>query len=220
MTSLPFQDRLEAARALAHRLSAYRGREGMIVLGLPRGGVPVAAEVARSLGVALDVLIVRKLGAPGQPELAVGAIASGGARVLNDELVRMLGLSSATITAIADRESEELARRERCYRADRPPPRLQGRCVLLVDDGLATGATMCAAVRAVRQSGSARVVVAVPVAPPDTVERLRQEADEVVCVATPEPFGAVGSWYRRFPQVSDDGVIADLQAAWAEPPAG
>jgi putative phosphoribosyl transferase len=216
MTGLPFRDRTEGAHALADALAAYAGRTDLLVLGLPRGGVPVAAEVAKRLGAPLDLVIVRKLGAPGQEELAVGAIASSGGRVLNEDLVRLLHLSEATLERITDREREELRRRERAYRGARPAPEMKDRCLLLVDDGLATGATMRAAVQAVRQAGPSRVVVAVPVAPPDTVAVLRQEADEVVCVAMPEPFMSVGRWYLNFSQVSDQQVVEILRQAWAE----
>lgn len=216
MTGLPFRDRIEGAHALADALAGYADRTDLLVLGLPRGGVPVAAEVATRLGAPLDLVIVRKLGAPGQEELAVGAIASGGGRVLNEDLVRLLHLSEATLERITDREREELRRRERAYRGERPAPEMKDRCLLLVDDGLATGATMRAAVQAVRQAGPSRVVVAVPVAPPDTVAVLRREADEVVCVAMPEPFMSVGRWYLDFSQVGDQQVVEILRQAWAE----
>jgi putative phosphoribosyl transferase len=216
MTGLPFRDRIEGAQALADALADYAGRTDLLVLGLPRGGVPVAAEVAKRLGAPLDLVIVRKLGAPGQEELAVGAIASGGGQVLNEALVRLLHLSEAALESIADREREELRRREQAYRGERPAPGMKDRCLLLVDDGLATGATMRAAVQAVRQAGPSRVVVAIPVAPPDTVAVLRREADEVVCVAMPEPFMSVGQWYLDFSQVSDQQVVEILRQAWAE----
>jgi predicted phosphoribosyltransferase len=207
-----FADRREAGRLLGQALAHLRGRPGLIVLGLPRGGVPVAAEVARTLGAALDVLVVRKLGVPGQEELAMGALAHGGVRVLNEEVVQSLGLGAADIDAAAAREGRELERRERLYRGARPPPALAGRCVVLVDDGLATGSTMAAGVRALRLLAPARIVVAVPVAPASTLRRLEALADEVVCLATPYPFFAIGQWYADFTQVSDAQVLALLAA--------
>ena len=204
--SLPFRDRGEAGRFLAERLSAYAGRSDVIVLALPRGGVPVAYEVARHLGVPFDVLLVRKLGLPGHPELAMGAIAVGGESVLNEVAVKLLAVSEAEIAAVAAREKRELKRRERAYRGDRPPPELAGRTAILVDDGLATGASMLAAIRALRHQQPARIVVAAPVGAPESCAALREEADEVVCAATPEPFHAVGLWYRDFAQTSDEEV--------------
>jgi predicted phosphoribosyltransferase len=188
----------------------------VLVLALPRGGVPVAYEVARALGAALDVFLVRKLGVPGNEELAMGAVATGGVRVLNDPVVRQLGIPGHLIDAVAAEQQQELARRERLYRDGRPPPDTRGRAVILVDDGLATGATMRAAVKALRRSGPARIVVAVPTAPPDTCEELRREADEVVCGIAPEPFLAVGQWYEDFPQTSDDEVRDLLARARSE----
>jgi predicted phosphoribosyltransferase len=188
------------------------------VLALPRGGVPVAARVARALGAPLDVFVVRKLGVPGHEELAMGAIASGGVQVVNEQVVGRLGLGEADLRRAAESEGRELARRERSYREGRPPPDLTGRVVILVDDGLATGSTMRAAVAAARRLGPARVVVAVPTAPPPTCQRLRQEADEVVCATTPRPFRAVGNSYRSFPQTSDEEVRDLLRAAWATGP--
>jgi len=178
----------------------------LIVLALPRGGVPVAYEVARALGAPLDVFVVRKLGVPGHEEYAMGAIATGGVRVLNEELVRTLGMPERVLDAVAAREQQELARRERLYRGQRQPPEVRGRTVILVDDGLATGATMQAAVKALRRLQPARIVVAVPTASPDTCEQLRTEADEVICATTPEPFHAVGLWYQDFSQTTDDEV--------------
>ena len=221
--ALPFRHRDEAGRALAERLAALAAswdRTNAVVLALPRGGVPVARPIAQALGLPLDVLIVRKLGVPGQPEFAMGAIASGGLRVLNDDVVRMLDISAATIDAIARDEAAELARREQLYRGNQAPPALAGRTVILVDDGLATGATMRAAVRAVRTQAPARIVVAVPVASADTAEDLRREADMVVAVATPEPFMAVGCWYRDFDQVSDAQVQRLLAEARRTGPHG
>lgn len=215
---LPFRDRNEAGRALAGALKAYRGRSDVLVLALPRGGVPVAAEVAAALGAELDLLIVRKLGAPGQPELAMGAIASGGVRVLNRDVIASLGIREHAIEEVARRELQEIERREQVYRGARPRPVIQGRCVILVDDGIATGATMRAGIEALRRQKPAQLVVATPVAPPDTVARLRSVADEVVCLATPEQFWAIGQWYIEFPQLSDETVRQALAEAWKETP--
>jgi len=206
-----FRDRAEAGRFLGERLARDLRGEALVVLGLPRGGVPVARQVARALGAPLDVFLVRKLGHPGQPELAMGAIASGGTRVLNDDLVRELRLGDDVIDSVTERELAELERRERAYRGDRPPPDLAGRTVVLVDDGLATGATMRAAVAAVRRQGPKQVVVAVPTAPSHSLAELAGEADEVVAVIVPEPFHAVGLWYEDFREVPDDEVRRLLQ---------
>jgi putative phosphoribosyl transferase len=207
----PFRNRREAGCRLAAELADIG--PDPLVLALPRGGVPVAAEVARALGAPLDVFLVRKLGVPGHEELAMGAIASGGSRVLNDTILRDLGLGARDIAAAEAREARELARREAIYRGSRPFPDLRGRTVIVVDDGLATGATMRAAVTALRQLGPGAIVVAVPVAPPDTLALLRREADDVVCVLSPEPFGGVGRWYESFPQMSDAEVQALLERA-------
>jgi predicted phosphoribosyltransferase len=201
-----FRNRTDAGRQLAEKLSAYADRTDVLVLALPRGGVPVGYEVARALGAPLDVFLVRKLGVPGYEELAMGAVASGGVRVLNDEIVRGLGISEDEIEAAVARELRELSRRARLYRGDRPPPDVAGRTVILVDDGLATGATMRAAVAALRQQQPARIVVAVPTASPDTCEALKAEADDVICAMTPEPFFAVGHWYEDFTQTTDNEV--------------
>ena len=201
-----FRNRNDAGRQLAEKLSAYADRTDVLVLALPRGGVPVGYEVARALGAPLDVFLVRKLGVPGYEELAMGAVASGGVRVLNDEIVRGLGISEDEIEAAVARELRELSRRARLYRGDRPPPDVAGRTVILVDDGLATGATMRAAVAALRQQQPARIVVAVPTASPDTCEALKAEADDVICAMTPEPFFAVGHWYEDFTQTTDNEV--------------
>jgi predicted phosphoribosyltransferase len=206
-----FADRTDAGRALARALEAHRGGTDTLVLGLPRGGVPVACEIARALALPLDVLVVRKLGLPWQPELAMGAIASGGALVLNDEVVRHLGGRMHEFEAVRAREQAELERRERKYRGDRPPLDIRGRTGILVDDGLATGATMEAAVRALRALGAARVVVAVPVASPEARNRIAAVADEVVCLAAPMFFSAVGQWYADFGQ-TEDAEVQDLLA--------
>ena len=206
-----YVDRADAGRALARSLAHLRAAPDAIVLGLPRGGVPVAYEVARALDLPLDVLVVRKLGLPQQPELAMGAIASGGALVLNDAVVRHLGGHRAEFDAVREREQLELERRERNYRGDRPPLAMRGRTGILVDDGLATGATMEAAVRALQALGAARVIVAVPVASPEARDRIAAVADEVVCLAAPMFFSAVGQWYADFGQ-TEDAEVQDLLA--------
>jgi putative phosphoribosyl transferase len=201
-----FRDRADAGRQLAAELTHYAGRADVRVLALPRGGVPVVAEVAEALGAPLDVFLVRKLGVPGQEELAMGAIASGGVRVLNDRVIRMVRPSEAEIDRVVEAESRELRRREREYGADRPPLDVRGKTVILVDDGLATGSTMRAAVAAVRKLDPARVVVAVPVGSAETCEEFEGEADETVCAREPDPFYAVGAWYDDFSQTTDDEV--------------
>jgi predicted phosphoribosyltransferase len=206
MVGRRFRDRREAGRLLAARLSAYANRPDVLVLALPRGGVPVAAEVARALGAPLDVFVVRKLGVPGHEEFAFGAIATGGVRVLNEDVVRALQIPDRVIDAVAAREQEELARRERVYRGDRPPLDVRGRTVILVDDGLATGATMHAAIRALRQQQPARIVVAVPTASPESCDELKRVVDDVVCATTLDPFYAVGLWYEDFSQTTDEEV--------------
>jgi putative phosphoribosyl transferase len=200
-----FADRIEAGRALAAALAGRVKTADVCVLALPRGGVPVAAEVARALDAPLDVLVVRKIGAPGQPELALGAIASGGVVVMNESILRLFA-GSRGIEQTVERERRELARRERAYRGDRPPLEVAGRCVIIVDDGMATGATMRAAVRAVRSRGADRIVVAVPTAPPDACDAMEREADAMVSVDRPEPFDAVGRWYADFTQTTDEEV--------------
>lgn len=205
-----FQDRRDAGRQLAAALHQYRGAADAVVLALPRGGVPVAAEVAAALGLPLDLLLVRKLGTPGHEELAMGAIAAGGAMVLNDALFEQLSVSRDSLNAVIARERAELDRRDRTYRGDRPPAAVSGRSVILVDDGLATGATMRAGLQALRGQSPRRLVVAVPVAPPETVEQLESEADDVVCLLTPSPFYGVGYWYDDFAQTGDEEVRADL----------
>jgi predicted phosphoribosyltransferase len=212
MGARAYRDRVEAGRALARRLGAYAGRDDVLVLGLPRGGVPVAAEVARALGAPLDVFLVRKLGVPGREELAMGAIASGGVRLLNAEVVRGLRIAPDTIDRVAAAERAELERREAAYRDGRPAPEPSGKTVILIDDGLATGASMRAAVMALRKLGPARIVVAVPVAAESTCADLEAEVDEVVCGLTPEPFHAVGCWYEDFSQTTDEEVRALLAA--------
>src|SRR5437016_10061395 len=210
-----FPDRSAAGRLLAEKLTQYAGRDDVIVLGLPRGGVPVAYEVAQALRVPLDVFIVRKLGVPGFEELAVGAIASGGVRVLNDDVARALPNANEIIEAVTAKETAELQRREQSYRDGRPAPELRDKTIILVDDGLATGATMRAAVKALRPRWLAQIVVAVPVGPPDTCRVFEDEADEVICASEPEFFQAVGQYYEDFSQTSDDEV-RDLLARAAQ----
>lgn len=212
MSELPFANRTAAGRALAERLRS-RADDESLVLSLPRGGVPVAAEIARALGVPLDVMVVRKLGMPGHEEFAMGAIASGDVTVLDEPLLHRLRLDEDSLQAVIDKERNELARREAAYRGERAYPDLHERRVILVDDGIATGASMRAAIRAVRQLGAAHCTLAVPVAPAETLESLAAEVDEVVCVATPENFRAVGQWYAEFGQTSDDEVSACLAAS-------
>jgi putative phosphoribosyl transferase len=208
-----FRDRADAGRQLATRLTEYANRPDVIVLALPRGGVPVAFEVAASLSAPLDVLLVRKLGVPGHPELAMGAIAAGGVEVLSEDLIRDIGVPRALVQEVAVRERLELERRDRAYRHDRQPPIVCDRTVIVVDDGLATGSTMQAAVTALRQLAPAKIVVAAPVGARDTCARLGRIADRVVCLATPEPFNAVGLWYQEFGQTSDEEVARLLAAA-------
>jgi putative phosphoribosyl transferase len=212
-----FRDRRHAGRVLAQALSRYAGRRDVIVLALPRGGVPVGFEVAAALQAPLDVFVVRKLGVPGHEEYAMGAIATGGVRVLNDEVVRSLGLPEAAVEAVVRSEQTELERRERLYRDDRPPPVVRGRTAIVIDDGLATGSTMRSAVVALRRQGPGRLVVAVPIAAPSTCEEFQDEVDEVVCARTPEPFHAVGVWYEDFSQTTDDEVRSLLARASVEP---
>ena len=205
-----FSDRADAGRQLAAQLGDYTGRPDVLVLALPRGGVPVGYEVARALAAPLDVLLVRKLGVPGHEELAMGAVASGGVRVLNPDVVDSLGIPAPLIDEVAAREQGELERRELAYRDGRRAPDVCGRTVILVDDGLATGSTMRAAAKAVRQQQPQRLVVGVPVASPQTCDEFRDEVDEIVCAITPEPFYAVGVWYHDFSQTTDDEVRALL----------
>jgi putative phosphoribosyl transferase len=206
VSSQPFRDRVEAGELLSAKLAEYRDRDDVIVLALPRGGVPVGREVARTLAVPFDVYVVRKLGVPGHEELAMGAIATGGVRQINRDVVDALGIPGNVIDAVAEREQRELERREQTYRGDRGPLSLTNKTVILVDDGLATGSTMRAAVMAARQQQPARVIVAVPVGAASTCADLATEADDVVCVRTPDPFVAVGLWYRDFTPTTDHEV--------------
>ena len=201
-----FRDRAEAGHKLAQDLRSYKDKPDVLILGLPRGGVPVAYEVARDLNAPLDVFIVRKLGVPGHEELAMGAIATGGIRILNESVIQQLGIPLAVVDAVTAREQQELQRRERLYRGDRPPPAIKDRTVIVVDDGLATGSTMKAAVAALREQQPARLIVAVPTAPVETCVELRDRADEIICPMTPQPFYAVGGSYVDFSQTTDDEV--------------
>ena len=214
---MKFKDRTEAGQILARKLTAYANCADVVVLALPRGGVPVAFEIATALNLPLDVFLVRKLGVPGQSELAMGAIANSGVRVLNQDIVRSLRLSDAVIDKVAAQEQQELERRERLYRDDRPIPQLHERTVIIVDDGLATGATMRAAIEALRQQQPARIVVAVPISSPETCRDLAVEVDEIICVETPQPFCSVGLWYEDFPQTTDEEVCALLKQAQTTP---
>jgi putative phosphoribosyl transferase len=210
-----FRDRRQAGRMLGEQLAErYGGRQDVVVLGLPRGGVPVAREIADSLKAPLDVLVVRKLGFPPQPELAMGAIATGGVRVLHEEVAGLV--DQDVLEQVTRRERDELDRRERAFRGDRAPLDVEGKVVVLVDDGVATGSTIRAAIRAVRACGARRIVLAVPTAPESAVDELGLEADEVVCLMTPEPFIAIGRWYEDFSQLSDDEVRAHLDESKAQ----
>jgi predicted phosphoribosyltransferase len=210
---VPYRDRIDAGRRLAEKLRGYAGRPKLIVLALPRGGVPVAFEVAKALDAPLDIFLVRKLGVPGHEELAMGAIASGGTRVLNREVVDAFDISEVTIDQAVAREQAELDRREREYRGGRPAPDVRGCTVVLVDDGLATGSTMRAAVKALRERRPESIVVAVPVAAAQTCDELRPEVDTIVCAQTPEPFHAVGLWYEDFSQTTDAEIHELLDRA-------
>jgi predicted phosphoribosyltransferase len=208
-----FKDRREAGRKLAQTLSPYAGRPDMLILALPRGGVPVAYEVALALSAPLDVFIVRKLGLPGQEELAIGAIASGGIRILNGDILRMLSVADEIVNFVVRREVQELQRREKLYRGERPSPEVRDRTIIIIDDGLATGASMRAAVAGLRARHPARIAVAVPVAAGAACDAIRPEVDEIVCVAMPEPFYGVSRWYEDFAQVTDDEVRILLEEA-------
>lgn len=210
---VPFKDRRDAGKKLAQKLAAYAGQQNGLILALPRGGVPVAYEVALALAIPLDIFIVRKLGVPGREELAFGAIASGGIRVLNGDVVRMLSIPDEIINFVAKRELQELRRRETLYRGNRPFPEVRDRTVILIDDGLATGASMRAAVAGLRTQHPARIVIAVPTASPEACEAFRLEVDEVVCAITPELFYGVGRWYEDFSQVMDEEVRVLLEEA-------
>jgi predicted phosphoribosyltransferase len=219
MTQIPslqttLQDRVDAGRRLVEPLLKYAHRRDVIILALPRGGVPVAYEVATALEVRLDLLLVRKLGVPSHPEYAMGAIASGGIQIVNEDALRAHPIDQASFDAVVARETRELLRREQVYRENRPPVQLKDQVVILIDDGLATGASMMAAIQAVRLQAPARIVVAVPVAPVDTAEALRSEVDEVICTLTPEWMMSIGYWYLNFSQTSDDEVIDLLRQAW------
>jgi putative phosphoribosyl transferase len=203
---MTFADRTDAGRKLAEELAKFAGEKNLLILGLPRGGVPVAFEVAKALRAPLDVFVVRKLGVPGQEELAMGAIASGGVRVLNEEIIRSLDIFEDQIARVAANEQRELERREFVYRSGRGAPEISGKTILLIDDGLATGATMRAAVHAVKALNPSKLVVAVPTAAPDTCALLKKMVDETICLITPTPFGGVGAWYRDFSQTSDREV--------------
>jgi putative phosphoribosyl transferase len=213
----PFRDRTEAGRLLAQKLREYANRDDVVVLALPRGGVPVAYEVANTLNVPLDIFLVRKLGLPGNEELAMGAIASGGVRVLNEEVVRALNIPDEIVDEVAEKEERELERREREYRGGRPPVDVRGRTAILIDDGLATGSSMRAAALALRNNQPAQIVVAVPVGAPSTCAEFESEVDKVVCAVTPEPFWGVGQWYRDFSQTSDEEVRDLLRRAASFP---
>ena len=215
MVDRVFRDRRHAGRVLAGLLERYANRPDVIVLALPRGGVPVAFEVAQALHAPLDLLIVRKLGVPGHEEYAMGALAGGGVRLINDDVVRGLGISAAEVDAVVRSEQLELDRREQLYRGGMAPLALRGRTAILIDDGLATGSTMLVAIQALRRQQAGRIVAAVPTGAADTCEALRREADEVVCATTPEPFRAVGLWYEDFSQTDDDEVRALLARAQA-----
>jgi putative phosphoribosyl transferase len=212
----PFKNRAQAGKLLAQQLASYAHRSDVVVLALPRGGVPVAFAVAMALGVELDILLVRKLGMPGQEEYAIGAVGSGGVRVLQAGVPGLMGVSEQTVEAITQREQAEIVRRERLYRGAHPAPVLAGRTVILVDDGIATGSTMLAAVEVARRQGAGRVVVAAPVAPPDTVQTLEPKVDELVCLSSPPMFRAVSQWYREFDQTSDEEVQDLLAMAWRD----
>lgn len=211
--TIRYTDRKQAGILLAQKLAAYAGRHDVIVLALPRGGVPVAFEIARALQAPLDVLLVRKLGVPGHEEYAMGAIATGGVCILQSDVIRQLAIPQASVDDLVQRKQEELAQRERLYRSNRPAPNLEGCIAIVVDDGLATGSTMLAAIHALRQARPARMIIAIPVGARESVARLQAEVDEIVCLSIPENFQAVGLWYEDFNQTSDDEVIHLLDEA-------
>jgi len=211
--TIRYTDRTQAGILLAQKLAAYAGRHDVIVLALPRGGVPVAFEIARALQAPLDVLLVRKLGVPGHEEYAMGAIATGGVCILQSDVIKQLAIPQASVDDLVQRKQEELAQRERLYRSNRPAPKLEGSIVIVVDDGLATGSTMLAAIHALRQARPARMIIAIPVGARVSVARLQAEVDEIVCLSIPENFQAVGLWYEDFNQTSDDEVIHLLDEA-------
>lgn len=206
LTKTGFRNRTEAGKLLAQRLAQYADRADVLVLGLPRGGVPVAFEVAKALNAPLDICLVGKLGVPGHKELAMGAIASGGVRVLNYDVVSWLGISGKTIDTVAAHEFRELQRRDRAYRGDRSQPEIRNQIIIIVDDGIATGSTMRAAITILKSQHPQKIIVAVPVAPSDTCSKLRSEVDDVVCLINPEPFYAIGLWYENFAQTTDEEV--------------
>ncbi len=208
-----FLNRTDAGRHLATKLKQYAGHTDVLVLALPRGGVPVAYEVAEQLGAPLDIFLVRKLGVPGHEELAMGAIASGGVRVINQDVIEYLNIPSEIIDAVAEEEQRELERREKAYRGERTAPEVKNKIVILIDDGLATGSTMRAAATALREKEPARIVVAVPVSAAETCDHFRDEVDEVICAVTPEPFQGVGLWYEDFSQTTDEEVSELLRRA-------
>jgi putative phosphoribosyl transferase len=214
MINVTYKNRVEAGRKLFDALQRYKGRQDVLVLGLPRGGVPVASEVAGELGADLDLVLVRKLGVPGHEEVAMGAIASGGVEVINEDVMKQIRAPDAVIEKIRQSEKNELERRELAYRGGRPPYDARNKIVILVDDGIATGATMKAAVMALRQSKQKHLVIAVPVGPADTIHSLREIADEVICPATPVYFRSVGEWYHDFSQTTDTEVKGILARAW------
>ena len=201
-----FTDRSQAGRILASSLSQYKQRQDVVILALPRGGIPVAYEIGKELEVPVDVFVVRKLGVPGQEELAMGAIATGDVRIINYDVVNQFGINQETIDRVTDQERQELRRREQLYRGDRRPLALAGKSIILVDDGIATGSTMRAAITALRQLGPARLIVAVPVAAAETYHEIAAEVDEIVCHETPDAFSAISEWYERFEQTTDDNV--------------
>lgn len=212
-----FANRTEAGKLLADALSGYTGRSDILILALPRGGVPVAYEVAKALSAPMDLWLVRKLGVPGQEELALGALVGKNIRVLNYDIIDLLNIDETVIDTIVAREQAELERRNRLYRQGKPPPAIEGKTIIIIDDGLATGATMRVAISSLRQAGAARIIAAVPVGAASTCDKIEEEADELICLHTPEPFYGVGQWYNDFSQTSDDEVRALLNNAATNP---